>query len=100
MGAVAFLLVWYGYSVFVDGLATVRGCNVSWSDLAIPGRWAQSNGCSADAGADDGSQYATRDNQFPSKGFPQGKNTQVKIGDGRTTASQNLPGGVGNPFGG
>lgn len=46
MGALTYLLIWTGYSVFALGVGTVRGCNVKWTQVAWPGRW---TGCHPDS---------------------------------------------------
>ncbi len=36
MGALTFLLTWVGYTTMTYGLALVRGCNVTFSEIALP----------------------------------------------------------------
>lgn len=56
MGALNFLLVWAGYWVLSYGVATVRGCNVSFSQIGVPGKF---QGCNPDQpGASDTSNAA------------------------------------------
>ena len=50
MGALTYLLTWTGYSVFALGVGTVRGCNVTWKQVAWPGKW---TGCHGDKGSPD-----------------------------------------------
>lgn len=50
MPLLSFAITWMGYTLLVWGVATVRGCNVSFSAVAFPGKF---TGCNPDQGSTD-----------------------------------------------
>lgn len=50
MPLLTFGMAWFGYSLLAWGVATLRGCNVTWTQIAWPGKWSASSGCNADSG--------------------------------------------------
>ena len=91
MVGLAGAIVFVGYTLLAFGNSQIHGSNAGLFDITWPGRF---SGANSDSGSGSGNGGAN--NQFPSKGHPQGPNTRVKIGNGRTTPSKNLPGGQGN----
>ena len=86
----SFAIAWVGYTLLAYGVATVRGCNVTFKAIAWPGEWASSGGCNPDASIQPGGAGS---NQFTPGTKP---TTQVPLGNGKTTPASNLPGGPGN----
>ena len=52
MPVLSFLMAWTGYSLFTWGVATIRSCNVNWTQVAWPGKF---TGCNPDGAL--GAQY-------------------------------------------
>jgi hypothetical protein len=48
MGALTFLTAWVGYWMLTYGVATVRGCNVTLTEIGWPGKF---QGCTPDGGS-------------------------------------------------
>lgn len=48
MPLLSFAIAWVGYSLLTWGVATVRGCNVNFTQVAWPGKF---TGCSPDGAA-------------------------------------------------
>lgn len=46
MPVLSFGIAWFGYTLLAYGVATVRGCNVTFTSIAWPGKW---TGCNPDA---------------------------------------------------
>ena len=88
MGALTYLLTWTGYSLLALGLGTVRGCNVTWTQIAWPGRW---SGCHPDGGtplrdpatldANKGGNKAAGGGSFGA-GSPNSPNSEQSLGIG------------------
>ena len=59
MTALSFLIAWAGYSVMTWGIATVRSCNVTWSQVSIPGKFV---GCNPDGASGSNGTPPVKDN--------------------------------------
>ncbi len=94
MGAPTFLAVWTGYWMLTYGVATVRGCNVSLTEIGWPGKY---KGCNGDSAASAASANAALNaNPSPLGGLPQvggplpSTNQKRKILSGGTSAGPGI----------